>query len=169
VFRASQDNITAIGASALEFVKSGDKAGADEYTTAELRMKAAAAGGRALTGSLSCNPKTQGKPRNAPSMMLGKVFVLTDVACFSSCIGTVEFFRKLGAVQVGQITGADTHYSEVREIGLPSGLATFSTLTAIEPEESRNIGPYAPAYEYGGDISDTTAVEKWITDVVTRK
>ena len=165
VFRASQDNITAIGASALEFVKSGDKAGADEYTTAVRRMKAAAAAGHALTGSLSCKPKTHSQPRKAPSMMRGKVLVLTDVACFSSCIGTVEFFRKLGAVQVGQVTGADTHYSEVREIGLPSGLATFSTLTAIEPEEPRNIGPYAPAYEYDGDISDTTAVEKWVTDV----
>lgn len=169
VFRASQDNIAAIEASALEFVQSGDKAGADEYTAAVRSMKAAAARGHALTGNPSCKPKTKDNPRKAPSMMLGKVLILTDVACFSSCIGTVEFFRKLGATQVGQTTGADTHYSEVREIGLPSELGTFSTLTAIEPEEPRNIGPYAPAYEYSGDISDTNAVEKWITAVVLHK
>jgi len=32
-----------------------------------------------------------------------------------------------------QLLGADTHYSEVREIVLPSGLSTFSTLQAMMP------------------------------------
>ncbi|HET6971352.1 MAG TPA: hypothetical protein VFH92_09520, partial [Phenylobacterium sp.] len=102
------------------------------------------------------------------SAMRGQVFVLTDAVCFSSCLQAVEFFRNLGAVQLGQPTGADTHYSEYRQITLPSGLSTFSTLAAMIPAAPRNIGPYTPRDAYDGDIADTAAVEAWVRDLVSR-
>jgi hypothetical protein len=77
----------------------------------------------------------------------------------------VGFLRLLGAVQVGQATSADTYYSEVREIVLPSGLSTFSTLQAIMPDAPRQIGPYHPKYQFNGDMADTAALEKWIADL----
>jgi len=162
VFRASRGNMDALSDLAQQFQKSGDSVGAKEYTAALRLMKAAVATGHTLTGSLSCQTTASSAPRERTSLMRGKVFVLTDAACFSSCIQTVGYFRKLGGIQVGQATGADTHYSEVREIVLPSGLSTFSTLQAIMTDEPHNIGPYLPKYEFEGDIADTAALEKWI-------
>jgi hypothetical protein len=65
-------------------------------------------------------------------------------------------------------TGADTHYSEVRAITLPSGLSSFSTLQAIMPDAPRNIGPYVPHDEFDGDIADTAALEKWIASLAAK-
>ncbi|HEY8950340.1 MAG TPA: S41 family peptidase [Rhizomicrobium sp.] len=167
VFRASPGNIESVGADAVRFERTGEVEGAKEYKAAVTAMKAAAAQGHQLTGAAVCaDAYTPAQAGTALSLMKGKVFVLTDVACFSSCINTVDFFRKLGAVQIGQITGADTHYSEVREITLPSGLATFSTLQAIQTDAAPAIGPFAPEYAFTGDMADTAALQNWVTATV---
>ncbi|MGH6889023.1 MAG: S41 family peptidase [Rhizomicrobium sp.] len=170
-FRASDGNIKALAQSAKDMAREGDKAGAKEYTDAVTAMKAAKAAGRVFTAPLTCTEKTvpAGSASAPRSRMQAPVFVLTDALCFSSCIGTVSFFHKLGAIQVGAATGADTHYSEVREIVLPSGLSTFSTLDAIEPDSPRNIGPFVPRFTYTGDIADTGKLVKWISDTVAPK
>ena len=80
----------------------------------------------------------------------------------------VGFFRKLGAVQVGEATGSDTHYAEVRQIVLPSGLSTFSTLQAIMPDYPRQIGPFVPQLTYSGNIANTPALEAWIRGLATK-
>jgi hypothetical protein len=164
VFRASSGNIAAIGEAAQQFQKDGDTEGFKEYTKALRAMKAAVATGQPLAGDLTCRTKIPAASAQPQSLMRGKVFLLTDAACFSSCIDMVIFFRKLGAIQVGQTTGADTHYSEVRQILLPSGLSTFSTLQAIMPDQPRNIGPFVPKFQFDGDIADTAALEKWIAE-----
>jgi hypothetical protein len=168
VFRASPGNIETVQSDAQLMEKSGDAEGSREYTAAVKAMKAALASGQALTGAPVCASKTPAAPVNTPSLMHGKVFVLTDAVCFSSCIGTVGFFRALGAIQVGQATGADTHYSEVHEIVLPSGLSVFSTLRALMPDSPLDIGPYVPKYVYEGDIADTAALESWIADSLAK-
>lgn len=73
-----------------------------------------------------------------------QVILLTDRYCFSSCLLATDQFRRLGALHVGQPTDSNTHYSEVREIVLPSGLSTFSTLQAFIPSMPMRIGPYSP-------------------------
>jgi len=167
-FRASSGNIEALSAEAPKFRKSGNVHAAEAYTDAIRAMKAAHAAGRALTASLVCPKRPPQRAAGAASLMRGKVFVLTDALCFSSCIGTVDYFRRLGAIQVGQATGADTHYTEVREIVLPSGLSTFSTLQAMDPDSPRNIGPFEPQFEFDGDIADTAALETWIADKLAK-
>jgi hypothetical protein len=125
VFRASEANIAAAVASEMQFRNKGDEAAAKDYAAAANAMKSAVAAGRALTGSPVCALKRPIGARIPLSLMRGRVFVLTASACFSSCIQMVMFFRKLGATQIGQATAADTHYSEYREIVLPSGLSAF--------------------------------------------
>jgi len=168
VFRASPENIAAFAEQAKRFRKEGDMAGAELYTDAVRRMKAASAAGHPLTGPLTCNATRPAATHMEPSLMRGKMFVLTDAACFSSCINVVGFFHKLGAIQIGEDTGSDTHYQEVREIVLPSGLSTFSTLQAIAPDAPRKVGPYAPRFIYAGDIADTAALEKWVPGLATK-
>jgi hypothetical protein len=169
VYRASKGNIAAMAREAEDFEKAGDVTGADEYRSAVKAMRAAAGAGRALTGRPACPLKRAAAARPASLLMKNKVFVLTDAVCFSSCLQAVEFFRDLGAVHVGQTTGADTHFSEVRGEVLPSGLTTFTTLQAIMPDHPRRIGPYVPDVEYDGDIADTAALERWIAGLAAGK
>jgi len=166
VWRASAENIKAVDAAAQTFAQSGETMGAKEYSEGVVAMRKALQTHHELTGNPTCTPP-QSTPvaASAPSLMHGRVFLLTDSACFSSCINIAGFFRRLDATLVGQTTGADTHFSEVREITLPSGLSTFSTLQAIESDMPRAVGPYAPDVPYDGDISDTAALEKWVAQL----
>jgi peptidase S41-like protein len=104
-------------------------------------------------------------PAPAPAYR-GKLVLLTDTACFSSCLLVADDFRKLGARHVGEATDANTHYMEVREAWMPSGLTRFSTLQAVGLGSPRQVGPFVPGELYGGDISDTKALEAWITTLV---
>lgn len=165
VWRASPGNIAADTVTAKEFAAIGETAGAKQYRKAVDDMRTALADHHALTAQPVCAPQKHASAA-APSRMKGRVIVLTDSVCFSSCIGTVRFFEKLGATLAGQTTGADTHYAEVRQIVLPSGLSTFSTLQAIMPDVPRHVGPYVPAFPYDGDITDTAALERWIAHSV---
>lgn len=162
VFRASEQNIASTRAGAAAFKTSGNNDAARDYDHATSSMEAARLAGRALTGPAECSVTAGHGNASSRPMMKAPVIILTDVACFSSCINTVGFFRKLGAIQVGQMTGADTHYSEVREITLPSGLSMFSTLMALMPDAPAHIGPYEPHVPYNGDIADTATLMAWI-------
>ncbi len=92
----------------------------------------------------------------------GKLVIVTDAACFSSCLLMVERFRELGAIQLGQPTNAATHYMEVRAEDLPSGLGQFSTLQKAAPSLPARIGPFTPQVAYDGNISDTEALKAWV-------
>ena len=96
----------------------------------------------------------------------GQVVIVTDHACFSSCLLMVRDFRALGALHVGEATNAATRYMEVREIELPSGLSTFSTLQKVVIGEDADIGPFVPEQVFPGAMSDTAALEDWIADLV---
>ncbi|HKD22032.1 MAG TPA: S41 family peptidase [Rhizomicrobium sp.] len=170
VWRASPENITAVEATGQQFAQTGETAGAKEYSEAVIAMRKALKAHQELTGSPTCTPpKDTLVASNPASLMRGRVFVITDSVCFSSCIDVAGFFKKLGATLVGQTTGADTHFSEVREITLPSGLSTFSTLQAVEPDLPRAVGPYVPDVPYDGDISDTAALETWIAGLAAQQ
>ncbi len=167
-WRASPENIAAVEDMAKKFAAAGETQPAKDSGAAAAAMRAALEQHRALTAPLVCARSRSRPLAPARSLMPGRVIVLTDSVCFSSCINTVGFFRKLKATLAGQTTGADTHYSEVREIPLPSGLSTFSTLQSIDPAQPLHIGPYVPDFPYGGDISDTAGVEKWVRETVVR-
>ena len=96
----------------------------------------------------------------------GRVVIVTDHACFSSCLLMVRDFRALGALHVGEATNAATRYMEVREIELPSGLSTFSTLQKVVIGEDADIGPFVPERIFSGAMADSAALEGWIAGLV---
>jgi hypothetical protein len=129
--------------------------------------RAAFAQGNAFSASINC-PIEPAKPPAAtqpPSLMKGRLILLTDNLCFSSCLVVTNDFRTLGAFHVGQTTDAATHYVDVREQYLPSGYSMFSTLESVDPGSATEVGPYEPVLTYDGDIADTDALEKWVVDV----
>lgn len=96
-----------------------------------------------------------------------RVILVTDGHCFSSCLLGVRLFRNLGAEHVGQATRANTRYSDLRTIDLPSGLSQFSTMQSFSTWLPMQIGPYAPASAYDGDLVDDAAVQAWVRRLLT--
>lgn len=95
-----------------------------------------------------------------------RVVLVTDRLCFSSCLQAARLFRELGATHVGQETNANTHYSNVLAIDLPSGLSNFSSLQAYSVHVPRQLGPYAPRITFGVDLADDRAVEQEVRKVI---
>jgi hypothetical protein len=131
------------------------------------KAEAAKARGEAFSGSLACPAPAKAAP--PPTPFKGRLYLLTDGLCFSSCLSVVSDWRDLGAVQLGQTTDANTHYSEVHDLPLPSGLSTFSTMMAVSPDAPPRLGPFAPRETYQGDIGDTAAVEAWAVAIAGRR
>jgi len=127
-------------------------------------MRAARARGRAFSSSITCSAAVSPPVSTtlSPSLMKGRLILLTDNLCFSSCLSVTDDFRSLGALHVGQPTDAATHFLEVREQYLPSGYSLFSTLESVDSTAPSQIGPFEPALTYDGDISDTAALEAWV-------
>ena len=123
-------------------------------------MQAAAAAHRPFSRPITCKKKKS--PAARPAASAPRIFLLTDRVCFSSCLIVVDHFRRLGAVQIGEPTNADTNYQENRRVTLPSGLAGFGTQTAVDPGEPPRVGPFLPVHAFEGDLTDTAAVEQWV-------
>jgi Peptidase family S41 len=129
--------------------------------------RAAFARGKAFSASINCPIEPPKLPASTqpPSLMKGRLILLTDNLCFSSCLVVTDDFRTLGAFHVGQTTDAATRFVDVREQYLPSGYSMFSTLESVDPGSASEVGPFDPVLTNDGDIADTTAVEKWVVEV----
>ena len=130
------------------------------------RAERANAEGREFTGPVTCGAERAARGRPPAQAARGRIVLLTDNTCFSSCLIVTDMFRRLGALHVGQATDAATHYFEVREERLPSGLSFFSTLQAFSPMSPAQMGPYEPEVRYEGDIADAEALQGWIVRTV---
>ncbi|HEU0097343.1 MAG TPA: S41 family peptidase [Allosphingosinicella sp.] len=134
-------------------------------------IQAARAAGNAFSGNVACGFKAPARPaagRAPPPEFRGRLILLTDNSCFSSCLLVTDQFRRLGALHVGEATDANTNYMEVREDKLPSGLSMFSTLQAVAPASPAQIGPFVPEVAYEGSIADTAALEAWVQKLAAR-
>lgn len=89
--------------------------------------------------------------------------MLTDPDCASACLDTVDLWKALGAVQIGQETSADTVYMEVRGAELPSGRADMGVPMKVYRGRARGHNePQRPAQSYPGDLGDAAAVRAWV-------
>lgn len=169
VWRASEGNLRTLEAYQQRFAARGPEVVAAFKAEAEA-VRAALAAGRALSGPVDgCLARAAptgspvspvSPPDDAPYR--GKVIVLTDGACFSSCLLMVDRFKRLGAIQAGQPTDAATWYMEVRDEPLPSGLGSFSVLGKVGLGATRRLGPFVPTALFEGDMTDTAALERWV-------
>jgi Peptidase family S41 len=130
--------------------------------------RAAFAQGKMFSASVNCPaaPPKAAIAAQPPSLMKGRLILLTDNLCFSSCLSVTDDFRTLGAFHIGQTTDAATRFVDVREQYLPSGYSMFSTLQSVDPSGPNQVGPFEPALTYNGDISDTAALEDWVKGTV---
>lgn len=93
----------------------------------------------------------------------GRVVVVADAACGSACLDALDLWKRLGAVQVGVETSADSLYMDVRPERLPSGLARISVPMKVFRGRVRGSNePHVPDHRYEGDMRDTQALEAWL-------
>ncbi|MEO5866910.1 MAG: hypothetical protein ABIS14_00690 [Sphingomonas sp.] len=161
VWRASAGNIAQLDNYLVELGPSRGPEFVSIISALKAKAIAAAKADAAFTGPTVCGAGVA--PRAAPPpAMRGTLVLLTDNACFSSCLAVTSEYLTLGALQVGQTTDSCTHYTEVRQIVLPSGMSTFSTLQALSPSSPQRFGPFVPKAMFDGDIADTHALEAWV-------
>ncbi|ANP45856.1 S41 family peptidase [Candidatus Viadribacter manganicus] len=168
VWRVSPRNVAQMRSYEERFRQSNPSF-AGEMRRAVQRAEQAQAAGREFTGPTECPSRRAASGAPPAQTATGRIVLLTDNACFSSCLLVADNFRRLGALHVGQATDAATHYFEVREDPLPSGLSFFSTLQAFSPGSLARLGPFAPGAAYDGDMADTAALEGWIEEVVAAR
>lgn len=93
-----------------------------------------------------------------------RIYMVTDSGCASACLDAADLWLALGAVHVGQETSADTLYMDIRLTTLPSGMARLGAAMKVYRGRARgNNVPLVPAKAYDGDLTDTTALEHWIS------
>jgi hypothetical protein len=91
------------------------------------------------------------------------VYFITDTGCGSACLDAVDLWRAMGAIQVGQETGADTLYMDVRNPALPSGLTRIAVPMKVYRDRPRGSNvPVKPDFPYAGDLRDTRRLAAWI-------
>lgn len=163
-WRASPGNKATLLEYQARFVQSSPVLAA-EVGKAAAEMEAALKAGRNFTAPISqacLAPRDDTAPR--PVVDPRRVVILTDEACFSSCLIFVDRMLRLGAGHAGQPTREGNWYMEVRAGPLPSGLGTFRTMQKVALEFPRKMGPYVPTRAYAGDIADTAALERWLAE-----
>lgn len=163
VWRATPGNMETLRSYETRFAVSAPQL-AREVGEAAGQMQHAMAQRRNFTADIprACLEVGDDRPPS-PAVAPGHLIVLTDEACFSSCLIFVDRLLRLGAVQAGQPTREGNWYMEVRAAPLPSGLGIFRTMQKVSLEFPRKMGPYTPSRPYPGDIADTAALERWLT------
>lgn len=161
-WRASADNAAAL----RKFADDLPPDRAPEWRSQADALARTVTAGQPFSPALPACAKADSRPRPVPAglppmAMTGRLVLLTDRVCFSSCLIAANLLRRLGALHVGEATDVTTRYMEVREIDLPSGLWTFSTLQKVALGTG-DFGPYEPAVDYPGSLAEDDKVQAWV-------
>lgn len=101
-----------------------------------------------------------------PDPVKARIFVLTDFGCASACLDAVDILTDLGATHVGQETGADTLYMEIREFDLPGGVMRAWLPTKVYRGRQRGSNvPAVPKHRWTGALSNTDGLRAWIASL----
>lgn len=173
-WRVSATNLAVIQARRAEMVAGGAPSPAMRhwYDQVTSGLEAALARGETLWRQpMNATPAEAESTTADPAPALnGPVYLVTDASCMSACLDAVDLWRGLGAIHVGQTTGADTLYMEIRTQRLPSGLGLFVVPMKVYRGRARGANePVVPVHAFSGDISDTQALERWIAGLPERR
>jgi hypothetical protein len=126
--------------------------------------------GEALYREADAAPATRDEARPPdPTALASRVFLVTDGRCSSACADFVDAaLRYPNVVHVGAATDADSPYTEIRPVSLPSGIATLNLATKVYRNRPRTGRPFVPSHLFPGELGDTPALEAWILDLARR-
>jgi hypothetical protein len=108
------------------------------------------------------------RPQPRPSVVpkptyAGKVFVVTDAGCFSSCVVVMNTLKRMGAAQIGEASGQNEVYGEsVGPFQLPSGLGWYRIPVSIIRQPRSSLGGLPPDVLWPGAMDDDRGLRAWI-------
>ena len=118
-------------------------------------------------------PDASGGPTGSPpaNPVRARVFLLTDNGCGSACISFVDEMRRFpGVLQIGRDTYVDSYPGSPSNYLLPSGEASISAPAMTREVRQRGSNfAWKPDVYFEGDIRDTAAIRRWITDVLMKR
>jgi hypothetical protein len=110
-----------------------------------------------------CRPKPRPAVVPRPAYA-GKVFVVTDAGCFSSCVVVMNTLKRMGAIQVGEASGQNEVYGEsVGPFDLPSGLGWYRVPASIIRQPRSSLGGLPPDVRWPGAMDDDEGLRAWIS------
>jgi hypothetical protein len=160
-WRTSKDNLSVLKEKYLPFLKSttGENSPEVRYIEETIREMEKGTSPFAESRISASEPHKSFDP-----LFKGKLVVLTDSNCASSCLTFLSQVLQIpGVIHVGQETTGNSPYVEGRKVELPSKLGYLffpMKLVPIDPKEY--FKPFTPAHVYDGDIEETKALEIWI-------
>ena len=162
-WRRSRAAATKMHAAAAEYAAQGpDFADIAKYWR-ELGDTIAAAQDDGLYQDECCRPRP--RPSVVPGpQYAGKVFVVTDAGCFSSCVVVMNTLKRMGAIQVGEASGQNEVYGEsVGPFDLPSGLGWYRVPASIIRQPRSSLGGLPPDIRWPGAMDDDEGLRSWIS------
>lgn len=99
-----------------------------------------------------------------PPSPKARIILITDADCGSACLDFADRLLNLPDVtHLGQETGADTVYMDIRSVDLPSGIGRFSLAQKVYRDRPRlHNQSYIPAHVFPGSMEDTDALMRWV-------
>lgn len=168
VWRASDGNLAALRAWRATAAERGPEFAAWLEGSIAGIERANAAGAPTDAPVTDCDPSPAPAGPGPASLMQGRLVLITDESCFSSCLIVTDDFQRLGALHLGHATDRATRYMEVRAEPLPSGLGEFSTLQKMALGEMAT-GPFPPDIVHEGPMHDDAALEAWVMAALTSR
>ncbi|TAJ56223.1 hypothetical protein [Brevundimonas sp.] len=165
VWRASDDNLASLRSWRAMAAERGPEFAAWLEASIASVERANVAGEPTDAPITDCDPAPARAGTGPASLMQGRLILITDESCFSSCLIVTDDFRRLGALHLGHATDRATRYMEVRAEPLPSGLGAFSTLQKMALGEMAT-GPFPPDIVHDGPMHDDAALEAWVMEAV---
>lgn len=95
----------------------------------------------------------------------GTIIAIIDRRCASAALDFLDELKAVypSAIFIGQTTGADSSYMEVRTVPLPSGLGNFTFPMKVYRNRARRAdAPHIPNVFYQGDLYNTPALEAFV-------
>ena len=168
-WRQSKAAAARMHAAAAEYAAQGrDFADIAKYWR-ELGDTIAAAKEDGLYQDACCRPSPRPSHVPAPSYA-GKVFVVTDAGCFSSCVVVMNTLKRMGAIQVGEASGQNEVYGEsVGPFDLPSGLGWYRVPASIIRQPRSSLGGLPPDIRWAGAMDDDAGFRAWIARLAARR
>ncbi|UTY56759.1 S41 family peptidase [Massilia sp. erpn] len=107
----------------------------------------------------------------AAPLSKARAALVTKSGCASACLDFADVVLALpGAVHLGETTGADTVYMEVRPLVLPSGLARLVLAQKVYRERLRaHNQAYVPGRPFDGPIQDDAQLKPWVLKQLNAK
>lgn len=120
-------------------------------------------GDKTLMPDPSYSDEVPPPPANPAKLYAGKVYVLSDAGCFSSCVVAMQTLRRLGAVQVGEPSGQNEEYGEVAgPLTTPSGLARYFVPLTIIRQQRADLGGLPVDIAWPGAMDGDAGIAAWI-------